>query len=321
MEELLQVGSLRVEPGERGMEVLQAPVGARTVAVPVIAVHGAREGPRVTITAGIHGAEYVGIEAARRLGLGLDPSEVAGSVVVVPVANTTAFYARAIYTSGLDANNLNRSFPGSPHGAPSEVLADWLFRTVITPSQYYIDLHGGDMVEALVPFVLYHPTEDRQVEAAARKMARATGIPRIIAATTPGSTYAAATEAGIPAILAEIGGQGVWSEELVAQHEESARRVLHRLGVLADEPPRRENARIYRSFVWLRAEAEGLFHPRVRVGQGVEAGRYLGEITDYFGRERQRLEAPQGGEVVFLVTSLAMNRGDPILALAADQEV
>src|SRR5581483_5690268 len=112
--------------------------GDRTVEVPLIVVNGRQEGPRVSITGGIHGCEYAGIETARRLGLGIDPEEAAGSLVIVPVANTAAFRARAVHTSGLDAHNINRVFPGNPDGQPSERLAHWLFENVIRPSSYHI---------------------------------------------------------------------------------------------------------------------------------------------------------------------------------------
>lgn len=314
---VLSVAGIDVEPGQRVMREVAAHVAGRTVTVPIIAINGVADGPRVTITGGVHGAEYVGIEAARRLGVGIDPREVSGSIVVVPIVNTTAFHARTIYTSGLDDRNLNRQFPGDARGAPSEALAEWVFTQVIRPSRYYIDLHGGDMIEALAPFVIYVGTEDAEVERTSREMALATEIPRVIRAVTSGSTYAAATAAGIPSILAEIGGQGVWNEDEVAAHQEGALRVLRYLGVLPGDQPINRERPIHDTFAWMRAEVAGLFHPTVRVGETVEQGQPIGRITDYFGTERQRLTAVVGGEVGFLVTALAINAGDPLLAIIA----
>lgn len=311
----LTIDNLTVEPGQRVTHVFHVPVGEHSVAVPVIAVNGSIVGPRVAVTAGIHGAEYVGIEAARRLGMALDPAETAGCVIVAPVANSAAFHARSIYTSALDAHNLNRVFPGDPGGSPSQRLAAWLFTRVIGPSDAYIDMHGGDMIEALVPFVLYQQTADANVDERARAMALATGIPRVIAGTTSGSTYAAAAAAGIPAILAEIGGQGLWDDALVEDHVASTRQVLQHLQVLPGTPATAPEPRTYHTFTWLRADVAGLFHPRVAVGDSVQEGDHVGSIVDYFGSEVQHLQAPTSGEILFLVTSLAMNEGDPLLAI------
>lgn len=311
------VAGIEVEPGKRVTRVVTAGIGNRMVEVPVIALAGAHDGPRVTVTAGIHGAEYVGIEAARRVGMTIDPNELHGNLVVVPIANTTAFFSRSIYTSGLDNQNLNRMFPGTAGSSPTEALAGWLFETIISPSQYYIDMHGGDMIEALVPFALYNESSDSNVEKAARAMALATGIPRIIRGTTGGSTYGAAAAAGIPAVLAEIGGQGVWNEQLVEDHKESTLRVLRHLDVLPGEVPPTPNQHLYNTFDWMRAEVNGLFHPTVAVGDQVEQGQPIGAIVDYFGKILQPLEAITTGEIGFLVTSLAMNAGDPLLAILA----
>ncbi len=313
----LAVGGMQVEPGARQTAVAHVTIAGREVPVPIIAVNGAQDGPRVAITGGIHGAEYVAIEAARRLGMRIDPAAVNGSLVVVPISNTTAFEARAIYTSALDTHNLNRVFPGDAGGDPTEVLANWLFRQIIEPSQFYIDMHGGDMIEALVPFALAPRYGDPALDEAALAMARACGIPRIIHGDVSGSTSGAAAAAGIPSVLTEIGGQGVWTEDEVAAHMESTLRVLRHLGVLPGVTSEAGEGRVYDVFAWMRASATGLFHPSVRVGESVQEGQPVGVIVDYFGRPLEELRAVTSGEVGFLVTSLAMNEGDPILAILA----
>ncbi len=317
MKQLLIVGDIRVESGQRITEIVEVEIGGETVTVPIIAINGGQDGPRVSVTAGVHGAEYVGIEAARRLGTEIDPAQVCGSIVVVPIVNTTSFRRRTIYTSGLDGNNLNRMFPGTADGTPSEQLAHWIFETIIRPSAYYIDLHGGDMIEALAPFAIYLASEDKQVEQTSLEMAKATGIARVIRGLTPGSTYAAAASVGIPSVLAEIGGQGVWSDELVEEHKGGALGVLRYLGVLPGDQPVHDNQSLYETFAWMRAEKAGLFHPTIQIGEIVTEGQPIGRITDYFGNELQSLAAVASGEIVFLVTSLAMNTGDPLLAIGA----
>jgi predicted deacylase len=306
-----------VQPGERRTVVAEVQLGDRTVDVPVIVVQGANDGPRVAVTAGIHGAEYVGIEAARRVGMSVDPNELSGTLVVVPISNTRAFFTRSIYVSGLTDENLNRLFPGDSRGSPSQMLADWLFTAIIRPSQFYIDMHGGDMIEALVPFVLAPEGADPAVNAASHAMAAATGIQRIIAGDVAGSTVGAAVAAGIPSILAEIGGQGVWDEEHVTAHMESTLRVLRHLGVLTGEVRPVAGQRTYHTFAWMRSEERGLFHPTVRVGARVQRGEHLGTVADYFGTRLQQIEAVTAGEIVFLVTSLAINANDPLLAIGA----
>ena len=81
---------------------------------PFIAVSGASDGPTVLVTAGIHAAEYTGIEAAIRIGRSLDPAQVRGTVLVIPLLNRPGFYERSIYVNPEDNDNLNRLFPAAP---------------------------------------------------------------------------------------------------------------------------------------------------------------------------------------------------------------
>src|SRR4029079_13006547 len=119
----------------------------------------------LVVTGGVHAAEYASIAAALELGRSLDPANLRGRVIVVPVMNMPAFTARSIYISPLDGKNLNRVFPGDARGTASEQIAAWAFKNVIRQADFYIDLHGGDLIEALVPFTIFHRTGDARTDA------------------------------------------------------------------------------------------------------------------------------------------------------------
>src|SRR3954454_18389339 len=102
----ITIGSLSAAPGTRVTGLVSVDVGTATLEVPVAIVHGSRPGPRLAVTAGIHGAEYVSIAALREVVLGLDPADVTGSIVAVLTANPAAFAARSIYVNPLDGLNL-----------------------------------------------------------------------------------------------------------------------------------------------------------------------------------------------------------------------
>ena len=106
------IGGLLAQAGTRATGIVPVDVGVATLEVPVAIVHGSRPGPRVAVTAGIHGAEYVSIAALREVVLGLEPAAVTGSLVAVLTASPAAFAARSIYVNPLDGLNLNRQFPG-----------------------------------------------------------------------------------------------------------------------------------------------------------------------------------------------------------------
>ena len=206
----IAIGSLGAQPGTRVTGFVPVDVGSATLEVPVAIVHGSRPGPRVAVTAGIHGAEYVSIAALREVVRDLDPSTMTGSLVAVLTASPAAFAARTIYVNPLDGLNLNRQFPGDRHGSPTQRLAHWLTTEVIAGSDAFVDMHCGDMNEALVSFTGIEETGDASVDARSRELAEAYGLRYLLIGPSPGTTTTAAAALGIPAVLGEVGGQGLW---------------------------------------------------------------------------------------------------------------
>src|SRR5882672_726728 len=99
--------------------------------IPVTTIRGARPGPVLALIAGNHGYEYPPILALQRLRGQLDPTSMAGTVVMVHVANMPSFLGRTVYFSPVDGKNLNRVYPGSPGGTVSERIAHAITTEVI----------------------------------------------------------------------------------------------------------------------------------------------------------------------------------------------
>jgi hypothetical protein len=234
-----------------------------------------------------------------------------------------AFAARSIYITPCDGKNLNRRFPGKRDGTFTEQWAAWLFENVISTGDAYIDLHGGDMIEALVPFTACYAVQDPNVTRTSQKIARAFGIRHVLMhperpeGGPTGMAVLTAAESGVPAVLAEAGGQGVWDEENVALLRDGVLNAMGALGMY--DPGTGESAEeqvLLSGWSWLRSESAGLFYPSVVIGQDVQKGQPVGHVGDFFGRTQQEFTAPVDGIVLFLVTSLAMNEGDPVMAIA-----
>jgi hypothetical protein len=314
---LLQVGELKAEPGQKVYGVAMFDVAGTAYRLPMWLINGTAAGPTLAVTAGVHPAEYASIAGALHVGQTLTPEGLRGRVIVVPVMNLPAFTARSIYVCPLDGKNLNRVFPGNPGGSASEQIAAWVFEHVIGRADYYVDLHGGDLIEALVPFTIFYRSGDRRVDEESLALAKAFGIELLVSSETPGSTFSSASRAGIPAILAEAGGQGIWTQEDVARHTDGVVRVLRHLGMHAGGAPSPIAATVLEQFAWLRSDHDGFWYPSVAVGDNVANGQSLGGIRDWEGRELQRAASPVAGRVLFIVSSLAINRGDPLLAVGA----
>jgi uncharacterized protein len=315
--QILKVGSLTASSGEKRYGVNEFPVQEQPYRLPMWLVNGAEEGPTLVVTGGVHPAEYASIAAALDLGRSLDAAKLRGRVIVVPVMNMPGFTARSIYVCPLDGRNLNRVFPGNATGTASEQIAAWVFHNVIAQGDYYVDLHGGDLIEALVPFTIFFKSGDDQVDRKSFEMAKVFGIHYLVRSETPGSTFCAASRAGIPSILAESGGQGIWTREHVADHTNGLQRLMRYLEMIPGGAPDPVPFTLLDRFLWLRSEHAGFWYPAVPVGEAVKAGENLGSVRDYEGRVLQTAISPADGRVLFIVTSLAINNTDPLLAVGA----
>ncbi|MFN8475634.1 MAG: M14 family metallopeptidase [Anaerolineae bacterium] len=315
MKETFEILGLRVEPGQSAKTVLDLTLAGVTTKMPLFAFNGAYPGPTLVVTSGVHAAEYVAIATTYRLTRELDPAQLYGQVVIAPIVSMTSFAKRAIYIAPPDDKNLNRQFPGDPNGSYAQQLADWIFQNLIRRADAYIDLHGGDLNEALVPFSIIRRTDSTDVYERSMALAEAFGLPNIIVSVVGGSTTSAAAEAGIPSVLAEVGGQGLWSEADREQMYDGLRRALAHLGLTRAPAPAAEPTRVLNEFVWLRASHDGLWYPTVDIGDAVTTGQQLGHIDDFLGNPVEVATSPVSGTVMFLVSTLAMNNGDPLMGI------
>lgn len=314
----LVVGKLSARCGEKVTGVVAFDVNGETYHLPLYLIQGVDPGPTLVLTGGVHAAEYASIAAALELGQSLEPQELRGQVIVVPVVNQAGFPLRSIYVNPLDGVNLNRVFPGNASGGISEQIAAWVFEHVMKQADYYIDMHGGDLVEALVPFTIFPETGDEGVDRASLEMADVFGIETLVRKVGgSGSTFSAVAAAGIPAILVESGGQGIWSRKDVVRLIEGVRRVMAHYSMLEKRDWEVVTTTILQEFLWLRSEHDGFWYPAVEVGAQVTQGQVLGVVKDVWGQLLQTAHAPADGVCLFLVSSLAINHGDPLLAIGA----
>lgn len=314
------IAQLTPPPGETARGMVRVPGVEPAWEFPAFVIRGARPGPTLALTAGIHAGEYPPIEAATRVARELDPAKLDGTVIVIPLVNHPGFFVRSIYVNPIDGRNLNRSFPGSPDGSASARVAHFLLEEVISGCDAYVDLHCGDMIEALVPFAGYHVTGQDDIDSASRGLSEAFGIEHVIASRStdlPGTAYANAALRGVPALLAEIGQQGIYEQASVERLVHGVRAVLAHLDMLPDaEPPSPGPRREFSRFSWLYSDVTGTYHPSTSIGDEVTEGQPVGELRDLFGDRLRELKAPASGQVLFMVTSLAINQGDPLFGVA-----
>jgi predicted deacylase len=300
---------------------LIVPLPDGVLAVPYVEVAGESPGPHLTVIAGVHGAEYTSIAAVREFARALDPAWVHGRITAVPVVNLLSFWERSAFVVPLDGKNLNRNFPGNPAGTFTEVLAHHVTEAFIRPTDYLLDLHAGDLPEALEPFVLY---DESPVEEQSRRLAHAYGLGHVVrqaraGRTVGGSTSAVAADLGIPSITAEAGQNGILDRASVDRHLAGLANITRLLGIdtrpssgtTAPTPPVEHDG-----WVWLRTTTAGWWEPAVAVGTDVDAGDLLGTVSGLLGDNLTEIRAPEPGVPLFVTSSPAVTADGLLMGLA-----
>jgi predicted deacylase len=288
---------------------------------PYVTISGRQDGPRATIIAGIHGCEYVSIHAVMRLARELDPAEVRGQILLMPIVNLPSFWERTPFVSPLDGLNPNRIFPGNPDGTFTEALAHLIFSTCIQPSDAFFDLHGGDLVEELASFTGYSTSAAPDVVARSRAMAEAFGLDYCVGraerpGVVSGLTHMVAARHGVPAVLAEAGGIGQLTMPDVELLVGGTRRALQVAGNLPGEPEAPPTRHLDQS-EQVMAPQDGFWIADIHAGQPVRAGQRLGQITTLLGEPLETVTAPIDGVVVYRTTSAAVRHGGLLLSIGA----
>jgi predicted deacylase len=313
---------------------LEAKLGSRTsssirtgtrpasyVELPFTLIRGKRDGPTFCITAGVHGTEYAGIEAAIRLSRRVEPDRLKGTLIIVPVVNVPAFEART-YICPLDGVNIQGSFPGKPDGTIAQLIAHKVYSEFVSKSNYYLDLHGGAAHESEIAFSGFFETGDTKIDAVSEQMARALSFEYVWRTNKDGymgkgSTWRTAPENGIPSALAEYGsGDKLLEEEVVGMYD-GVINVLRQVRMLDGEPKIVKEQKILTQFVPVTARCGGMFHLHVKPGDCVTQGHELGELTGLRGEVLETVKAPVKGVVLVTIHNPVVDPGQKVVYLGS----
>ncbi|UQZ88223.1 succinylglutamate desuccinylase [Deltaproteobacteria bacterium Smac51] len=282
-------------------------------ALPVTSIRGLAEGPVVLVVSGVHGAEYVAIQALMEVAGGLEPSVVRGGLIMIHPVNPEGFRERRATVLPKDGRNINSLFYDDTYDGPAARIARFVAGLQST-ADFYLDLHTADLFEETAPLVCYPATGNEEVTQASRQAALVVDAPLMIKSSMAGAGITEAAKRGLPALLIKRGGiGGACPEAEVDLYRKDIINVLTHLGVLAGKPilPARPPREVFP--LYLRSARQGVWRPSVSPGQAVAAGQLLGVITDFFGHEAERFMAEKDGQVLYGLTALSASEGDILL--------
>ncbi len=314
------VGTARAERGGTARGYIEVPAGADpATSVPVVVVNGARPGPVLAIVAGAHGTEYASIIAVERLIVTLDPAQVSGTLILLPLVNRASFDQKVVHVNPVDGKNMNRFYPGRPDGSQTERASFLITKDVVDRCDHLIDLHGGDLDESLRPYSYWTKTGRDEQDRVSKEMVLAFGLDHIIVSTDRPQDPAAsrylentATTRGKPSITAEAGHAGTVETEDVEALVRGCLGVMRYLKMLPGPVEAVASPLWIDTVASVNSDAAGIFYPLVKRGSYVAAGTPVGYVTDLFGQKVFEAKSPAAGVVLYICSVPSMTKGGTI---------
>ena len=298
------------------------------IAIPITVIRNG-PGPTVFLMAGNHGDEYEGQIVLSKLVRALEPEHIKGCVIILPAANLPAAMA-GTRVSPIDQGNLNRAFPGDPHGTPTFAIAHYIDSVLYPMADFHHDLHSGGSSLRYMPFCSMRKSGDAALDARSLAALRAFDAPlSMVWAYAPENRLASAAAArrGLVSLGGEFGGGGDVNRSSLAMLERGVRNFLRFSGVMAQkdtapveplhgtrlmEVSSREH--------YVQATEPGLLEPLVDLGIEVEKSQLAGQIhfVDNPARAPVQVYFRRAGMVVCQRHFGRVERGDCVAHLATD---
>jgi predicted deacylase len=288
------VGTVEATPGERAtgrLEVGEGRDGA-AMSLPVCVIEGSADGKTLYMQAASDGDELNGVGVVNQLVPQLDPDTLAGTVIVVGIANIYGF-RQANHRNPIDDTKLNRVYPGDPAGSTSERIAAKTFE-IVKRADLALDLHQGStsrmLDEVRIRCGRHHDLHDDCLE-----LASVFGAGHILDQKGPdGQLARVAADEGIPIVDPELGGAVGWNHLSIERGVDGVLNLLGHYGFLDREVEQAPQIRAA-GFDRYAAPRGGLVRFDAELGNRVTAGEELFHVTDVFGEQRDAVTAEDGG--------------------------
>lgn len=261
--------------------------------VPLMVAKGVEKGPILGLNAALHGNELNGLPVIQRVFKEIDPTQLRGTVVGVPIMNVPSFLRnQRRYIDGVD---LNRIMPGRINGNESDLYAYRVIDLIFRHVEYMIDLHTASFGRINSYYIRANMTDP-----ITRKMALLQNADIIVDNPAPDSTLRGALmEMGIPTITLEVGDPQRFQKGMIRSGLTGIFNVIAHLGMLEDEVEEPEEPTVLcQHSYWIYTNRGGLLEVLPKVTDVVKKGEVIARIRNVFGDLLEEYYAPEDGVVI-----------------------
>jgi len=294
------------------------------IPIPVASIKNG-SGPTVLLMAGNHGDEYEGQIIVSRLIREIDPAQVQGQLILLPMANYPAASV-GLRVSPVDQGNLNRCFPGDLSGSPTQVIAHYIEHNLMPGCRYVLDLHsGGSSLMYHGGCLLTRDPGDAAGRAGIRALMEHLHVMHgcLMGQNATATSSGAAARQGATQFTAELAGGGMVSPDVLHRAFNGVLNFLEQVGALSTalaKPVPDHQMRFLRIEVRHHVYAcdAGVFEPIALLGAQIRAGELVARLhhPDTPGRAPTDVRSPEDGLVLCKRIPALSQRGDCLYQLA-----
>ena len=278
--------------------------------IPIMVARGNKDGKVLGLTAAVHGNELNGIPVIQRLFKEINPRELNGTIVGVPVINVPSLLQKK--RRFIDGKDLNHIMPGQPFGNVSEVYAWRIVHRIVKAFDYLLDLHTASNGR----INSYYIRADMQ-DPIVKRMAMLQSA-QIIVHNPPsdGTLRGTAAAMGIHAITMEVGNPNRFQKGLIREGLTGIHNLLNDLGMTNGEieEPVQDSILCSRSY-WIYSDEGGILTVKPDITDIIQQGTEIANLRDIFGDPIKDYEAPETGIVIGKSVSPINQTGGRILHL------
>ena len=321
--EVLRIGEFTILPGEQ--QKIELPVAKlytdADVSLPVHIIRAKKPGPTIFVSAAVHGDELNGIEIIRRLIHQKKFKITKGTVIAVPMVNVYGVVNQSRYMP--DRRDLNRCFPGSAKGSLAGRVAHIFLNEIVKHCDYGIDLHTGAIHRSNLPQIRADMSDDETKE-----LAEVFGVPVVLNSNlVDGSLRESAVKNETKILLYEAGEALRFDEFSIRAGMKGILNVLQHLG-MTRKVTRAKKKRvpfIANGSQWVRANASGIVHNLVDLGDQITKGQVLAEIGSPYGEIIDYVKANRSGILIGKQNIPLVQEGEAMFHVAyfteSDEEI
>jgi N-alpha-acetyl-L-2,4-diaminobutyrate deacetylase len=249
-----------------------------------IAVIKNGSGPTALFLGGNHGDEYEGTVTLPKLARAIDPAQVQGCIIMIPMLNSPAGQA-GTRLSPVDGKNMNRAFPGERAGTITSVIAHYVYNVLFPLADLVVDIHsGGRSILFAASVNMHHVANQKQMQGMIDS-GIAWGAPYVFIYRDVGGEGLLPSHAealGKMTLGTELGSAAQFNPYVLRLTETGVYNVLKLHGILDGKPtPAAKAPQVVGATEredYIMAPISGIFEPFFDLEEQVRAGQAVGQI-------------------------------------------